>query len=90
MIEDIDKKELPLDPVAIAKATSAHGGTPAWTEEEEKRLVRKIDKRLLPIMAFSYGLQYYDKAMLSQAVNIRQTSIIAFTTNCAVGYLWTP
>jgi hypothetical protein len=39
-----------------------------WTEEEEKRLVRRIDKKLLPLLFITYALQYYDKAMLSQTV----------------------
>jgi hypothetical protein len=39
-----------------------------WSEQEEKTLVRTIDRRLMPILILTYGLQYYDKAMLSQAV----------------------
>ncbi|KAK5129872.1 hypothetical protein LTR08_002749 [Meristemomyces frigidus] len=42
-------------------------GDPTWTEAEEKKLIRKIDIRLLSILCLTYGLQYYDKAMLSQA-----------------------
>ncbi|OBT73466.1 hypothetical protein VF21_07296 [Pseudogymnoascus sp. 05NY08] len=42
-------------------------GDDAWSPEEEKRLLRKLDWQLLPILCFTYGLQYYDKAMLSQA-----------------------
>jgi hypothetical protein len=45
-----------------------HTTESTWTESEEKSLVRKIDRRLLGIMFATYGLQYYDKAMLSQAV----------------------
>ncbi|KPI37123.1 putative transporter [Cyphellophora attinorum] len=44
-----------------------HTTESTWTESEEKNLVRKIDRRLLGIMFATYGLQYYDKAMLSQA-----------------------
>ncbi|KAE8149346.1 major facilitator superfamily domain-containing protein [Aspergillus avenaceus] len=36
-------------------------------EKAGRRLVRKIDWRLMPVMCFTYGLQYYDKAILSQA-----------------------
>ena len=43
-------------------------GEVTWTEVEEKKVTRKIDRRLLPIIITTYGLQYYDKAMLSQAV----------------------
>ncbi|KAL2831031.1 major facilitator superfamily domain-containing protein [Aspergillus pseudoustus] len=49
------------------KSMAAYTGERSWDPEEEKRLVRRIDKKLLPIMALSYGLQYYDKTMLSQA-----------------------
>ena len=46
-------------------------GDVTWSAEEEKKLVRKIDIRLLTILCLTYGLQYYDKAMLSQAVSPR-------------------
>ncbi|KAH7017093.1 major facilitator superfamily domain-containing protein [Ilyonectria destructans] len=42
-------------------------GDETWTPEEEKKLRRKIDWRLMPVLCATYGLQYYDKAMLSQA-----------------------
>jgi hypothetical protein len=47
-----------------------YSGDETWTPEEEKKLVRRIDKRLLTLLIITYGLQYYDKAMLSQAVSI--------------------
>ena len=43
-------------------------GDPNWEESEEKKLRRKIDWKLMPVLCITYGLQYYDKAMLSQAV----------------------
>lgn len=49
------------------KVLAAYAGDEHWTPEEEKRVVRKIDRRLLPLLILTYGLQYYDKAMLSQA-----------------------
>lgn len=53
-----------------AKVLYAYVGEQSWSPEEEKKLTRKIDRKLLVILCFSYGLQYYDKAMLSQAVCI--------------------
>jgi hypothetical protein len=50
------------------KVLAHYNGEQEWTDQEEKKLVRKIDRRLLSILCLTYGLQYYDKAMLSQAV----------------------
>ncbi|VTT69226.1 unnamed protein product [Fusarium fujikuroi] len=49
------------------KVLGAYSGDEAWTEAEEKKLRRKIDWKLMPVLCATYGLQYYDKAMLSQA-----------------------
>ncbi|EXJ74667.1 uncharacterized protein A1O5_01360 [Cladophialophora psammophila CBS 110553] len=49
------------------KVLAAYTGEETWDEKEEKKVQRKIDRRLLPILCATYGLQYYDKAMLSQA-----------------------
>jgi hypothetical protein len=50
------------------KVIASYDGDLAWSEQEEKALVKTIDRRLMPILILTYGLQYYDKAMLSQAV----------------------
>ncbi|KAH7029587.1 major facilitator superfamily domain-containing protein [Microdochium trichocladiopsis] len=44
-----------------------YNGDPHWEESEEKKLRRKVDWKLMPVLCVTYGLQYYDKAMLSQA-----------------------
>ncbi|KAF7196887.1 putative transporter [Pseudocercospora fuligena] len=49
------------------KVLANYNGPLEWTSSEEKKLVRKVDRRLLSILVLTYGLQYYDKAMLSQA-----------------------
>ncbi|OQU97846.1 hypothetical protein CLAIMM_03725 [Cladophialophora immunda] len=49
------------------KVIAEEHGANEWDAIEEKRLVRKIDRKLLPLLCLTYGLQYYDKAMLSQA-----------------------
>ncbi|KAL3448314.1 major facilitator superfamily domain-containing protein [Aspergillus insuetus] len=49
------------------KVLARYTGDESWEPSEEKRLVRKIDWKLLPLLCLTYGLQYYDKAMLSQA-----------------------
>ena len=46
------------------------GGPEEWSPLEEKNLIRKIDRRLLPVLAFTFFLTWYDKGILSQAVSI--------------------
>jgi hypothetical protein len=50
------------------KVIVEYNGEREWTPAEENKLRRKIDWRLMPVLCLTYGLQYYDKAMLSQAV----------------------
>lgn len=50
------------------RVLAQYAGDEVWTSEEEKKLVRRIDTKLLSMLIITYGLQYYDKAMLSQAV----------------------
>ena len=57
------------------KVLANYHGDQMWTEAEEKSLVKKIDRRLLSIVVTTYGLQYYDKAMLSQAVSIPRPNL---------------
>ncbi|GJN69376.1 hypothetical protein PLIIFM63780_000433 [Purpureocillium lilacinum] len=56
-----EKKEYTKDEEIVAAGTvSAEQLTP----EEDKRLLRKIDMCLLPVMAFSYMFQFLDKSAL--------------------------
>ncbi|KAJ4322633.1 hypothetical protein N0V94_002286 [Neodidymelliopsis sp. IMI 364377] len=60
----------PIDTVhqdEAMRVLASYQGPEEWTEQEEKSLRRKIDLRLMPVLCLTYGLQYYDKAMLSQA-----------------------
>lgn len=57
------------------KVLAQYAGDESWTEQEEKKLRMKIDRRLLSILCITYGLQYYDKAMLAQAVRSILVSI---------------
>jgi hypothetical protein len=52
------------------KVLATYSGDQRWSEIEEKKLLKKIDRKLLPFLIITYGLQYYDKAMLSQAVSL--------------------
>lgn len=64
----------PIDTVhgdEAVKVLAGYSGDQTWTDKEETQVRRKIDLRLIPILCITYGLQYYDKAMLSQAVSPR-------------------
>lgn len=71
----VPKTQVTLSETAIAghndeavKVLEAYRGDETWTEAEEKKLRKKLDWRLLPVLGSTYALQYYDKGMLSQAV----------------------
>lgn len=49
------------------RVLAQYAGNTSWTPEEEKKLVRRLDRKLISLLVITYGLQYYDKAMLSQA-----------------------
>jgi hypothetical protein len=66
------KKEATVDTLhndEALKVLATYAGDEQWELSEEKKLVRKLDRRLLSLLCTTYGLQYYDKAMLSQAVS---------------------
>lgn len=69
--EDVLKPSV-LDTVhgdEAVKVIHNYSGQTSWTEQEEKRLVRKVDIRLITILAITGALQFYDKALLSSAVS---------------------
>lgn len=73
------KKAVEIDTVhqdEAMKVLATYDGDLHWTEAEEKTLLRKIDFRLMPILILTYGLQYYDKAMLAQAVSVQPVTMI--------------
>lgn len=47
--------------------TAANPHLTRWTAAEEDALVRQIDWKIMPVLCVTYALQWYDKAMLSQA-----------------------
>ncbi|KIV94043.1 hypothetical protein, variant [Exophiala mesophila] len=65
-IETQDKIDTLHNDEALKVIAEEHGSN-EWEPAEEKRILRKIDWSLLPLLCLTYGLQYYDKAMLSQA-----------------------
>lgn len=77
------EQEVPTKPVDTVhqdealKVLATYEGDQTWTDQEEGKLRRKLDWKLLPVLCMTYGLQYYDKAMLSQAVGCRDCKILA-------------
>lgn len=49
------------------KVFVAQGEVVALTPEEERKLLRKIDRNLLPLLCVVYGLNYLDKTTVSYA-----------------------
>ncbi|SPN98956.1 related to allantoate permease [Cephalotrichum gorgonifer] len=49
------------------RVLATYQGDLEWTEEEEKAIRRRLDWKLMPVLCLTYGLQHYDKTMLSQA-----------------------
>ncbi|TID22858.1 hypothetical protein E6O75_ATG02032 [Venturia nashicola] len=80
----IDLKQSPiLDTIHNDEAVriiAQYAGDESWTEQEEKKLRMKIDRRLLSILCITYGLQYYDKAMLAQAALFGLRTDLGLTT----------
>lgn len=71
-VADEEKGRLQVDTVHGDEATkvlASYEGDQEWTPEEEKKVTKKIDWKLLPVLCVTYGLLYYDKAMLGQAVS---------------------
>jgi hypothetical protein len=67
---DIEAKK--FSPAASTEADAALGflaseGTAAFTEIDEKKLVRKIDWMIVPLMWAIYFLQYQDKILINYA-----------------------
>jgi MFS family permease len=50
------------------KVLLTYVGNREWDASEEAKVVRKIDLKLMPILCLTYGVQFYDKGLLSQAV----------------------
>ncbi|KAK9898018.1 MFS general substrate transporter [Cystobasidium minutum MCA 4210] len=67
-LEKNDRRELEGDLATPTKEVSAF--IQPYTEEQERKVLRKIDFTILPVLAFTYGLQFLDKQALSKAAVI--------------------
>jgi hypothetical protein len=68
------------------KVFNAYDGPTEWSPAEEKKVVRFIDRRVMSILFVTYGLQFYDKSMLAQAVSIIRRSLSLILTQ--LGIVW--
>ncbi|KAI9367338.1 major facilitator superfamily domain-containing protein [Aspergillus egyptiacus] len=62
-----DSVKHPIEGNHLEVGAACAPGAPVLDDETNRRLLRKIDRSLMPVMCFTYALQYYDKALLSQA-----------------------
>ena len=75
------------------RVLAQYAGDMEWMPEEEKKLVRRLDRKLISLLVITYGLQYYDKAMLSQAAlfglrdDLRLTTGNRYSFSSAIFYL---
>jgi hypothetical protein len=61
----------------------------SYTEEEERRVLRKIDYTILPMMCFIFFLQYLDKQTLSYAsVSLSRSLFTGASSLLTVPGLW--
>ncbi|KAF2967771.1 hypothetical protein GQX73_g5829 [Xylaria multiplex] len=85
-IERIPKHVVDNDPDEALKLVAAHAGETIILEpEEQKKLLRKIDRHMMPFLCVVYGLNYLDKTTLSYA------SVMGFKTDLNIGvsqYNW--
>lgn len=64
------------------KVLANYHGEEGWTPQEEKKIRRKVDRRLMPILCISYGLQYYDKG--TQHFSVLSLVADSFIQQCLV------
>ena len=63
-----------------------YDGNQDWDLGEEKRLVRKIDMRLIPILLVTFGIQSWDKVLLGFAVRVVCHSVGGSTLTLVTGH----
>jgi hypothetical protein len=73
-----EEVEFAVENVDSALVFLNNAGDVAFTEDEERRLVRKVDWMLLPLLAAVYMLQFVDKnlSMFSQLVLMQWCAIL--------------
>jgi sugar (pentulose or hexulose) kinase len=81
-MEPVDQKEIDKDGQSNHIEASAEQGQEIfWTEEEEKKLVRKIDFYLLPNIWIMYLLSYMDRTNIGNAKIAGMGDDLGLTSN---------
>lgn len=80
---DIEEKRVELGDVDAALEYLNHEDTTLMSEIDEKKLVRKIDWMIVPLMWLCYFLQYLDKtlSMLLHLLPHRLATACAYSSN---------
>ncbi|KAI0381912.1 allantoate permease [Hypomontagnella monticulosa] len=65
--EEVPSKVVKIEDVDDALVFLGQQNARAPTPEDEKKLIKKIDKRIVPLMFVCYTLQYLDKTLLNYA-----------------------
>ncbi|KAI1283994.1 major facilitator superfamily transporter allantoate [Xylaria sp. FL0933] len=85
-VERMHKHVVNNDADEALKIVAAHEGeTIVLSGEEQRKLLRKIDRHMMPLLCVVYGINYLDKTTLSYA------SIVGFKTDLNIGvseYNW--
>jgi MFS family permease len=89
----VDLKGVPEDKVELYRTFAAKDE--AWKQDQTKKLLRKVDLRLLPILVIMYLLNFLDRSNLAQArlggiekdLKMKGTDFNLATSILFVGYL---
>jgi hypothetical protein len=49
------------------RVLAQYAGDSTWTPEEEKKLVRRLDRKLMSLLIVTYGLQYFNLSLFTHA-----------------------
>ncbi|OAA72334.1 Major facilitator superfamily domain, general substrate transporter [Cordyceps fumosorosea ARSEF 2679] len=60
----LETEEMTAQTAALSMSKAETNDAPPMTPAEEKALVRKIDRNLMPLLLISYALQFFDKTSL--------------------------
>ncbi|KAK9452947.1 major facilitator superfamily domain-containing protein [Dipodascopsis uninucleata] len=85
----------PQDEVLFNSQYAFHERTEAWHEETRKKLLKKLDSHILPIIIVMYLMNYLDRTNLSQArlggleesLRLKGTDINTLTSVVFIGYI---